>query len=220
MARTVTTQKMRRLEVLAEKRYGIPTLLLMENAGRSVADWIHESLKHRKKRILVLSGQGNNGGDGFCAARHLTNRGHHVTTIFLGVERRLKADALVNFRILKKMRMKHYPRSHWSSRLARRELRKADLVVDALLGTGLTRDLREPYLSAVGAMNASDKKIVSVDVPSGLDSDTGKVHGDAVRAYVTVTLGYPKLGITKPPARKYAGRIVVGDISLPKSLWM
>jgi len=218
MTRYVTTRQMRRFEELAKKRYGISTLLLMENAGRSVAEAIQHSFARKVKNILVLSGQGNNGGDGFVTARHLNNRGYRVTTLFFGRSKRLKPDALVNFNTLKKMKLRMIPALRMRQTDVRKLLKQADLVVDALFGTGLKQALRKPYPSLVTEVNHAGRKVVAVDIPSGLDSDRGTVCGEAIRSHTTIALGFLKAGMRRRTAKKYCGRILVGDISLPKGI--
>lgn len=202
---------MRRMDERAVQEFGVPSLLLMENAGRSVAE---EILKTGAQKIAVVCGKGNNGGDGFVVARHLFNHGRQPVVTFIGNRDQLKSDALVNFEILEKMGIPIYPygkegRPQWDG---------TDLIVDAIFGTGLSKNVDEPYKSAIVEINRLSEKgitVVSVDIPSGLNADTGEVMGAAVRADITVTLACEKEGLRKGEGPRYAGRIVTGYISMP-----
>ncbi len=211
--RDVTARQMRALDQQATARFGIPALLLMENAGRAVAD---EVMTWRPRRVLVICGGGNNGGDGFVAARQLTTRGVRCTVVYL--QRPANPDPSLNFAILRKMRV---PLAAWgrlSSARWRALLRGADVVVDALFGTGLTRALGAPYTTVIEAINRAGRPVLSVDLPSGLSADTGRPLGVCVRATRTVTLGLPKRGFRRAGARAYTGTVVVADIALPVQL--
>jgi NAD(P)H-hydrate epimerase len=220
---TITVKKMQELEMMAEEKYGISALILMENAGRSIADAVDQIYGKRYRKIILLCGKGNNGGDGFVAARHLHNRGYWVSVVLFGDPDRLTADATVNFTIVKKMKIPLKIISvNRGQRIRQLEwkvgpsLRRAELVIDALFGTGLREDLEEPFLSLIQFVNDSHKKIVSIDVPSGLDADTGEIRGAAIKADCTVTLGFAKQGLRRNFGREHCGGIVVGDISLPR----
>lgn len=234
---------MRRLDERAIVEFKIPSLLLMENAGRSVAE---EVLKTGAKKIAVICGKGNNGGDGFVAARHLYNHGREVEVTFIGEREKLKGDPLVNFEILEKMHVpihiynvkarfplaplvaaKSLPRpsDHARSGEVTSPLQilssDCDLIVDAIFGTGLSKNVEEPYRTVIEEINrisAKEKTVVSVDIPSGLNADTGEVMGIAVRASITVTLACEKSGLRKGDGPKYTGRVVVGYISMPRNL--
>ncbi len=217
--RFVSTAQMRRFDQLANERYGIPTLLLMENAGRGIADLAEKLLGKKKSRILIVCGKGNNGGDGFVAARHLLNRGHHVKVALLGLRSGLKGDTALNYSILKKMSAPRYEITTPNQlKTLKHESRHSSLLIDAIFGTGLERNISGFLNEAISMMNESGKKILSVDIPSGLNGDTGRVMGIAVRANVTGTLGLAKTGMKSKLARTFTGKIEVLDISLPKQL--
>jgi hydroxyethylthiazole kinase-like uncharacterized protein yjeF len=211
--KVLTTKQIIRREREAETRFGILPLILMENAGRAVADEI-ESTYARCKTIICLCGKGNNGGDGFVAARHLKNRGYHVRVVQYGELKHMKADAYRNFLIVKKMKIP-LMRNPSLARL-RRMLKGADLIVDALFGTGLSRDLRLPWTAILQEINRARRRVVSIDIPSGLNSDTGKVQGEVIRASMTITLGFAKMGLFKGFAKHCKGKLIVADISFPK----
>ncbi|MBI4970407.1 MAG: NAD(P)H-hydrate epimerase [Candidatus Omnitrophica bacterium] len=210
MKHAVTAARMRDLDRRAIEEFGIPGLILMENAGRSVAEAALRMLAKpwSKRQVHIFCGKGNNGGDGFVAGRHLMNHGVSVTFHLLARPSDLKGDALVNFQIVKKMK------AEWKG-----DIRKSDLVIDAIFGTGLAKNLEEPYLSAIRLMNQSRVPVLSIDIPSGLNADTGRVMGDAVRARRTVTLAIPKKGLFIGTGPKYTGAVEVGYIALPSSIF-
>lgn len=205
----VTTRQMQDLDRRTSEKFGIPSLLLMENAGRAVAE---EVLKFRPAKVLLFCGNGNNGGDGFVAARHLTSRGTKCTVIYF--QKPAKADPQLNFQILKKMGV---PLLAWDRLTkARRQalLRHADVIVDAIFGIGISRNVEDPYKTAIGEINRSGKAVVSVDIPSGMNADTGEPMGACISAKLTVTLALPKLAFKHKTTRAYTGKVVVANISL------
>jgi NAD(P)H-hydrate epimerase len=201
---------MQALDRLATTQCGIPSLLLMENAGRVVAKAV---LRFKPRRVVLACGSGNNGGDGFVAARHLVNHGVRCTVIY--VQRPADADPALNFSILKKMRVPCVAWRRFSPARRQALLRRADVIVDALFGTGLSRPVREPYTAAIEAINRSGATVVSVDLPSGMHADTGAPLGACVRATRTVTLALPKRAFKHKASRRYTGRVTVADISIP-----
>ena len=220
----VSTKVMRDLDRRATEEFGIPSLLLMENAGRGAADIFSRLEPSKKTRVLIVSGKGNNGGDGFVVARHLYNRGYDVRCLLAAEASELKGDAALNYQIIKRVGIhgvsinKGDPRNPLDFEPLRKLIAESDFLIDALFGVGLDRPLGEPYRSLVDAMNDSQKRILAVDMPSGIHSDTGEVLGIAVKAFVTATLGMPKLGLHQGKGPEYAGRIELVDISLPRNL--
>ncbi len=191
----------------AQQKLGISSLVLMENAGRSVAE---EALKmlRGKKRVVVVCGVGNNGGDGLVAARHLLNAGVKVEVYLLGEPSKLKPDPKTNFNILIKMETATF-RRRFPGRL-----KKVDLIIDAIFGIGIKSDVRSPVSNVIEFINRSRRPVLSVDVPSGLDADTGNVLGVAVKARKTVTFVASKKGFSKADGPKYCGKIEVRDIGV------
>ncbi len=190
---------------------GVSTLQLMENAGRSVADEISARFGAGSS-VVIYGGTGRNGGDGMVAARHLAGRGFNVSYKLVGSEDAISdPTALHNWRALKSMsttvKIDEY---RDSSSLSESD---SEIVVDALLGTGVKGKLRQPILRAVEVINKSSGYKVAVDVPTGIDSDTGEVLGEAVRANLTVTLHAMKKGFSK--AKEFYGEIRVADIGIP-----
>ncbi len=184
--------------------HGVPTHILMENAGKGVADFIKKKLKIKNKDILIFCGIGNNGGDGFVTARYLAEN-NNVTIFLVGKENDIKTDiSKNNFKKLKKMKNKIYDIN--SLKLADKFLLKNNIIVDSILGIGLEGNLREPYLSLVKKINKVKKTIISVDVPTGLGCDF------AIKPDYTVTFHDIKSGMNE----KNSGKIIVVDIGIPK----
>lgn len=208
---------MRELDRRAIEECGIPSLLLMENAGRGVAELIFASYKGR--RVSIFCGKGNNGGDGLVAARHLHNRGFQVQVFLFAEPSALKEDPALNYRIVSKMKI---PLQVFAGKVSAAEtaslLSRTDIVVDALLGVGLNAPVTGALAEAIDGMNQGAKNIVAVDIPSGLDADTGKVLGCAVKASITATLGLPKKGLFEGDGPVHSGKICVVDIGLPREL--
>jgi NAD(P)H-hydrate epimerase len=207
----------RALDRRAIEEYGIPGLVLMENAGRAAADEAQRLLGARPGPVLVLCGPGNNGGDGLVVARTLFNRGLDVRALFVGPMERLTsggADFQTNLRLWRGLEQP-LPTLTRAEELAR-EWETATLVVDALFGTGLTRPLEEPWTSVIRALRAARKRVLALDLPSGLDADTGEELGVAVRADVTVTFVAQKPGLLRARGPELAGRIVVAEIGIPR----
>ena len=218
--KTVTSAEMQAIDQKAIQEYGIPSILLMENAGRGIAGLISlEAIQQKREmaNVLFFCGKGNNGGDGLVAARHLKNNGFKINILLFCDPKSLKNDPAVNYKIAEKMKIPiEVIDSAFDENKYQPLLKEADFIVDALFGIGLQRDVDEPYLSAIVAMNESGKKIVSVDVPSGLNADTGEVMGMAVNARWTATLGLPKAGFFMRQGSMHIGELNVIDIGLPR----
>jgi NAD(P)H-hydrate epimerase len=172
--------------------------------------------------VLVLCGPGNNGGDGLVIARTLFNRGVAARVVFVGPRERLEAggdDVRLEARLWRALgqEIELVERANQLGSV-RERLARAPLVVDALFGTGLARPLGEPYLSAIAAVNAAGRPVLAVDLPSGLDADSGEVLGAAVRATATVTFVARKPGLARGHGPKLCGRVVVAEIGIPRTL--
>jgi NAD(P)H-hydrate epimerase len=203
---------MRALELNSEY-FGVSRLQLMENAGRSVAEEIANRFKPNKAKVGVFCGSGGNGGDGFVAARHLACLGFKVEVLLAGKPADISDnEAKKNWVALQSLKDSLVTHEIFDSSLIP-DL-KAEVVVDALLGIGLKGAPRPPILQMIRKINEMDSYCVAVDVPSGVDSDTGNVLGEAVRADLTMTFHRLKPGLAA--AKKYAGKTVVKDIGLPK----
>jgi ADP-dependent NAD(P)H-hydrate dehydratase / NAD(P)H-hydrate epimerase len=218
-----TAEEMRRADRRATERYGVPSLLLMENAGRGAADALERVLGSVAGRpIAVVCGKGNNGGDGFVVARHLLGRGARVQAWLVGRAVDVQGDARVNLEALQRagepVTEAPDPAGAAFARL-RTEIRNADVVVDALLGTGVRGAATGPLAAAIEAINAAERPVCALDLPSGLPSDGEAPVGPVVRARLTVTFGLPKLGLVLPAGLACAGRVEIADLGIPRE-WL
>lgn len=209
----ITSREMRALEVNAEY-FGISLLQLMENAGRSIAQETINRFQKNKKAV-IFCGLGGNGGDGFVAARHLLASDFEVSVVLLGRARDISHPAAAqNWSILESLNSKVLLQETTDSTLMPKV--SSGIIIDALLGTGTKGKLKPPISKAVDYMNSLNACRIAVDVPTGIDSDTGEVLGTAVKADLTVTFHRSKAGLEK--AKKYVGELVVVDIGLPKEI--
>jgi hydroxyethylthiazole kinase-like uncharacterized protein yjeF len=209
----ISSQQMRSLEVNAEY-FGISLLQLMELAGHNVAQEVIQRFPKGGK-VAIFCGLGGNGGDGFVAARHLLSGGFEVSVFLVGKGRDINHEsALKNYLILQSFNGKISMVEITDSSLIPKI--EADIVIDALLGTGTKGELKAPISQAVDAINTMKGFKLAVDVPTGIDTDTGDVLGAAVKADLTVTFHKTKQGLEK--AKKYAGQVVVGNIGLPHEM--
>ncbi|HEX9859693.1 MAG TPA: NAD(P)H-hydrate dehydratase [Nitrospirota bacterium] len=208
-----TASEMRELDRQAMEEYGIPGVVLMENAGRAVAgEMLHAWGSVTGKKYPVFCGKGNNGGDGLVIARHLHNRGAIVTIWLFSDE--MKGDAGINLEIARNMGLDIRTISSGLNDETG-AVRHADCVIDAIFGTGLASDVDKPFSNVIEMINANARRVLAVDIPSGVDSDRGHIMGAAVNADMTVTLGLPKRGLYLYPGAQMAGDVRVADISIP-----
>lgn len=213
--KVLTAEQMRALDLRASQQYSIPSILLMENAGHAVYNAAVAMLGQVcGGKVLVVAGQGNNGGDGFVVARHLANAGVNVTVAYYGDRKKAKGDALTNIDIAERMHLNIvtncFDDEFWTCCKD-----GCDLIIDALLGTGIQGTVREPHANVIGLMNECRGKKLAVDIPSGVDADTGAILGTAFRADVTVTFALPKIGLVTYPGAGMVGHLYVADISIP-----
>lgn len=213
-------QEMRNIDRLAINEFGIPEIVLMENASREIAREMRNLLgEAQNKRICVLCGTGNNGGDALAAARHLINYGAKVKIFLLGHLERLTPSAEINRNIIENMGQEIQllnTQKDWDKLKA--VLKYSDAILDGIIGTGFAGELRESTKRLINMANASRLPIVAIDIPSGVNSDTGEVIETAIKADLTVTLGLPKWGSLFSPAAAYCGKQVVDGIGIPKDL--
>lgn len=215
-----TVKEMRNIDRRAVQEIGIPEVVLMENAAREVflgLDALIGGVLSRK--ICVIAGVGNNGGDAFAAARHIANAGGRPKVFVLGSTEKMTASAAVNFNVICNMGLEVFTLTEerdWDKLLV--VLRTADAVVDGLLGTGFHGQLRPEAKRLIDAVNRAGLKVLSIDVPSGVEADNGQVESAAVAAAVTVTLGAPKWGMIFAPASVYCGRLMSDGIGIPVEL--
>jgi NAD(P)H-hydrate epimerase len=208
----LTRAEVRAFDRRCIEQLGVPGIVLMENAGRGVAD-VLRSLGIRG-RVTICCGKGNNGGDGFVIARHLTLYGHNVRIFLFASLADLKGDALTNYVSAARLGLPIAVSIGESAGLEmlRNELAESEWVVDALFGTGLEGAVRPPFDAIIQQINASPAKVLAVDIPSGLDCDTGEPLGPTVEAEHTVTFVALKKGFLNPSSRKWTGQIHVADI--------
>ena len=212
----VSPERMKQYDAYAINTWGIPSAVLMENAGRSTYRLLREEYLKGKKKLAVCCGRGNNGGDGFVIARYAASDGFE-TTVFLTCEPgELKGDAALNMELYRTLGGRMVTVKNPGD--VGHGLEEADLVVDAVFGTGLSKDVQGPEKVVIEEMNGSGKPIASVDIPSGLDALRGVPLGIAVKAASTYTYGYAKIGQILYPGAAYVGELTVVDISLPSLL--
>jgi len=212
--RYATRDEIREVDRVAIEDYEMPGVILMENAGRGAAEVAVQMLDGTSDaRVAIVCGSGNNGGDGFVVARHLHNDGVGVTVHLLARREKIGGDARINLAIIEQMQL-----DIRQSALGELDLSGCDLVVDAVLGTGLTGEVREPYASAIDAINDAGAPVLAIDLPSGLDVDTGEVLGRCVRAARTVTFALPKIGFTRSRGPEMTGEVTVVDIGVPRGI--
>ena len=218
--RVVTSREMREIDHAAINEYGIPGVVLMENAGLQVVQMVQDKLGDMGGKVItIFAGKGNNGGDGLVAARHLHNRGAEVKVMLLAKPEDITGDAAINLNIWLKMEQNVYPVVCSDDLYALCPLlEKTDLIVDAIYGTGFKGTVREPAGSVMKAINGCGKPVIAVDIPSGVEADTGRVSSVCIKAISTVTFAHPKLGLLLYPGAEYAGRVRVADISIPALL--
>jgi len=213
----LSRDQVRAIDRRAIDEFGVPGVVLMENAGRGAAE-VLLALGARGP-VVVCCGKGNNGGDGFVIARHLDNRGVPVRVLLFARPEELSGDAALNCGILRRSGVPIDVRGGQpvDAESLRRDLAGADWVVDALFGTGLAGAVRPPFDQVIAGINAGAAKVLAVDIPSGLDCDTGEPLGATVRAQHTVTFVGPKKGFANPAAREWVGTVHVVDIGAPRA---
>ena len=233
--RVLSTEQMREADRRTIEEIGIPSIVLMENAGHQVVSAMQATFGDLDERpVAVLCGRGSNGGDGFVVARTLWQQGVDVKTFLLGRAEAVSGDAAVNLRIIQKLGLPlvevaehddgdgETPTRSWEA--VRDDVLSCDLVVDAILGTGLSKPLDGLLRKVISDVNASDVLVVAIDLPTGLplvqaDADPSLLsEGDAMEAEITVTLGAPKVPLLVAPAEGWAGELVVADIGIPSSV--
>ncbi len=219
--RILNAEQMREADRRTIKDIGIASLVLMENAGRQVVaaiEALYPDLGER--RVAIVCGKGNNGGDGFVVARTLQQRGVDVSVFVIGKVTEIKGDARVNLEILGRIGqnvVEVADETAWELHGA--EITGHDLIIDAMFGIGLSAPLTGFYETVVADLNEGGVPIVSIDMPSGMSADTSDLIGDAIDATVTVTLGAPKLPLVLPPAESKSGEVVVADIGIPADVF-
>lgn len=214
----MTRAQVRAFDAHAINNLNIPGVVLMENAGRSCAEIIKQKLSGiEKPKVRIFCGTGNNGGDGYVIARHLLNYHIDVGLIICPDQAKVKGDARINLDILKTIGQRIDQLDPASPDIARKInalTADADIIVDAIFGTGLKGQLSDNYKKLIDSINDLDARILAVDIPSGLDCDTGLTLGTAIKADWTVTFVAKKVGFNKKEAAHYLGRLYVVSIGI------
>ncbi|MGD0464360.1 MAG: NAD(P)H-hydrate epimerase [Tepidisphaeraceae bacterium] len=213
----LTRRQVRQVDRLAVERYHIPGEVLMENAAIAAADAATTMIgRDRQGEILILCGGGNNGGDGLALARHLHNRRFDVKIFLTADPEKYANEAKTNWQIVQAMSL---PATRPEPEMIARQ--RPILIIDAIFGTGLAQQPREPFAEIVAAVHQIGAPILAIDIPSGLDCDTGLPLGPAcIRAQTTITFVAEKVGFATPQARQNLGEVIVGDIGCPRELVM
>jgi NAD(P)H-hydrate epimerase len=209
--KSLTRAETRAFDQRAIEYFGIPSLVLMENAGRATVD-VMQSLGVRGP-VLVCCGKGNNGGDGLVIVRHLANRAIPVRALIFAKPQELSHDASAQWHIVQQLRLRAEIVADGESPLVA-TMTQAEWIVDSLFGTGLTGPMRAPFDRIAATINAGRARVLAVDIPSGLDADTGTPMGETVRAEHTVTFVAPKVGFQNPAAAEWLGQVHVADIGV------
>ncbi len=209
--------EMRNLDRTAIEKFGIAEELLMENAGYATYAVLLQKVGIKDKRFLVFCGLGNNGGDGFVVARKIHSNGGAVKVFILGDPGRFKGAAKLNLDIVSRLPIEVQQLQSVES--IKTEVIHCDAIVDAIFGTGLTREVGGLYAGVIEMINESGRTVLSVDIPSGVHGDTGQVMGTAVKADYTVTFGLPKIGNMLFPGYDRCGQLYVSHISFPPAIY-
>jgi len=216
----VSAKEMQQMDKETIKKFGIPGIVLMENAGRNAVDFFMMQFSQiHHKRIGVLAGHGNNGGDGFVMARYLLSAGEDVIVYLMANHEKLSGDALFNYELLTRMgaTIVEIPDdTTLKSQMSLMEQR--NIWIDALFGTGLNSEIHGRYQNVILWLNSMPCPVFSVDIPSGLNADTGKICGICVAANATITFGHVKIGQVIQAGVKYCGKLAVSDIGIPASI--
>jgi hydroxyethylthiazole kinase-like uncharacterized protein yjeF len=215
--KAVTPEQMNEIDKCAINEYGIPGILLMENASIAVTLEAIDMMGGCKGKVVtVVSGRGNNGGDGFAAARLLHSRGVHVRAYLLGSFDGISGDALVNMTILNRIGIPIVElKSDKDIDMMACDMNQSQLIIDGIFGTGLNKEVTGIAGAVIDRMNTSGKAILSIDIPSGVDGKSGRIMGTCIKADRTVSFCMPKTGLLLNPGCEYAGRLVVADIGIP-----
>jgi hydroxyethylthiazole kinase-like uncharacterized protein yjeF len=215
--RVVTATTMQDIDRQTIDTFGIPGLTLMENAGQSCVDAIVEEFGAQGYAV-VIAGKGNNGGDGYVVARLLRRAGWDVHVFILAEQGQISGDAATNLSKLPWEDVTYCPQAGQLPALHMDEIARADVIVDAIFGTGLRSDVTGVYQEAIEIINASGRPVLAVDIPSGIHGTTGRVLGTAVRASITVTFAFAKLGHVLYPGAQHTSKLIVADIGIPPNV--
>lgn len=215
----VTAEEMRNIDQQTIQNIGIPGIVLMENAGLGVVNAIDKKYAKSLSRVSIFVGKGNNGGDGLVVARHLVNMGYNVQTYVMAEANAFTGDALINLQIAKNMNLPlEFILSDEDLEKNKGKIASSDLLVDSIFGTGLKGAVRGFAANVIDFLNSTGLPIVAIDLPSGLDANTGKIDGACIKAVLTVTMALPKRGLLMFPGANYVGELKVVDIGVPRKV--
>jgi len=213
----ITSEQMYSIEDNGYAIFGMKKLLMMENAGHALADYVlsEKGPNLAGKKIISLCGTGNNGGDAMVASRHLSaQNGIEVTVVLLGDTKNIKTEeTTVNWSIIQKMKSIEILTGPRVLELAKNKISDSDIIIDGIFGTGIKGEIREPFSSAIDLVNASNAYVVAVDIPSGLDPNDGTFHEKCIKANATVTFHRIKKGLTAK--KDYTGKVHLEKIGIP-----
>ena len=213
----ISSDQMYSIEDKAHNLIGMRRIYMMENAGHGVADFLISKFKNelRGKEIVAMCGTGNNGGDGFVASRHLSfYYGARIRLVLLGSANDLRTEeSKINWQIIQKMASIEIISCNKINDKIKRAIKNADVIIDGIFGTGIRGEIREPHASAIKLVNKSKAYVVSIDIPSGIDPNSGKAHNTSIRADATVTFHRMKIGLLNN--KKYTGVIYIEKIGIP-----
>jgi NAD(P)H-hydrate epimerase len=217
MERAITSDQMYRIEESGHTGIGMKRFLMMENAGHGISDLVASKFKKLAgKKIVALCGTGNNGGDGFVAARHLSGRRAKVTVVLLGSPSEIKSEeARLNWGIIEKMDSVEIIFGKQVTDEIKKRILSSNIILDGIFGTGIKRAIGEPHASAILFTNKSKAYVLAIDVPSGLDPNTGKIYEQCIRADATITFHRMKKGLATKGAKRYTGPVYVEKIGIP-----
>ena len=215
--RVLNTDQMREADRRTIHDIGIPSIVLMENAGRQAVAAMEAAFDDlTSSRVAVLCGRGNNGGDGFVVARTLIQRGVETSVFLIGSVSDVQGDARTNIEVLGRIGLtivEITSAQEWELHFS--EISECDVIVDAMLGTGFHGELTGLLQTVVADVNAIGVPVVAIDLPTGLSADSAELDGEAIEASMTVTLAAPKIPLIFPPADTHAGDLVIADIGIP-----
>ena len=214
--KVVTGEKMREIDEQAVRTFKIPSVVLMENAGRAVADQA-AALVPKGKRITILAGKGGNGGDALVAARYLHNWGYQVKLFLMTSPEQLSGDPKANADMVVALGLDFDVIQERQLAKLKVNFAASELIIDGLLGTGVSGRVSSSVEEVITLVNESACPVLSIDIPSGLDAKSGRPMGVCVQADYTVTFGAPKLGMVQYPAIPFVGQLIIADIGLPPS---
>jgi hydroxyethylthiazole kinase-like uncharacterized protein yjeF len=218
LVKVVTPKQMNQIDKICIDHFGIPGIVLMENAALRVVDEISSFLGTVSgKKVLVIAGKGNNGGDAFAVSRHLYNKGALVSLFITASKNDITGDGAINLSIAEKSGIEPVEVvKEQSIDKIKTEMEKADLIVDGILGTGLKGEVTGILANIVRLVNHSEVPVISIDIPSGINGETGKIMGTCIKAVKTISFGLPKVGLLVHPGCEFAGQLIIADIGIPQ----